>query len=314
MRTLLLGAALALQCLAASAQTAVKVGGFRTISLLPVQYAAKQGYFKQQGLDVEVIAVNAGPAVISAVTSGSVQIGYSASVPVLFARAQNQPIRIFDAFTYESSKADGQWTWLMASEKSGIKSVKELVGKTVALNASGGACELHVREHLAKAGISYDAVQKIVVPFPQMQAALQLGNADAACIVEPMRTSMRVAPAVKAVPIASGILADQTRRYALDVLFVREDWGQANVETLRRFNRGLLAAFADFRRDPGLFRRLVSEDFKLGPAVVSLMKSDLEFGDLQAAPADIQPLIDGLTRSGLLKSALKADDVVLKIP
>jgi ABC-type nitrate/sulfonate/bicarbonate transport system substrate-binding protein len=251
--------------------------------------------------------------VISAVTSGSAQIGYTASVPVLFARSQNQPVRIFDAFTYETSQPNGQWTWLVASKKSGIKSVHDLAGKTLAMNAMGNVCELQFREHMAKAGVSFDAAKKIVVPFPQMQAALQLGNADAACVVEPFRTNMKVSPEIQATTIASGILADQSQRYTLDVLFVREDWGQANLDTLRRFNRGLMSALADFNKDNASFRKTITDDFKLSPTVVSLMKSDLAFTALQPSAADIKPLLDGLTRNGLLKTPVKAEDVILKV-
>lgn len=299
---------------AVSAQTAVKVGGLRTIALLPVTYAVEKGYFKREGLDVEVVSVNSGPAVISALMSDSVQIGYSASLPVLFARAQHQPVRIFTAFTYETSKPDGQWTWLVASERSGVKSLKDLAGKTVALNASGALCELMVREHLAKAGVAWDSVKKIVVPFPQMQAALQLGNADAACIIEPFRTQARVSPAIKAQTLAAGALADGSPRWALDVLFTREDWGNAHKDVLRRFNKGLVAALDDFRKQPGLYRQLITQEFKLSAAVVSLMKSDLSYAsDIVPQAADIQPLIDGLKRQGLLSEPMTSADLILPL-
>lgn len=307
-------AALVCAAVPALAQTALKIGGFRTITMLPIEHGIREGYFKREGLDLEVITVNAGPAVISAVASNSVQIGYSASVPVLFARAQNQPIVIFDTLTQETPDREGQWTWLIASEKSGVKSVGDLVGKTVAINATGAACELLVRDHLARAGASYDAVKKIVVPFPQMQAALQLGNADAACIVEPFRTNVQVHPAIKGVIVARGILADRSHPYALDVLFVREDWGRANLELIRRFNRGMAASLADYRKDPALLRKQMIEHFKLGPATVSLMQSSLNFSDLRASAAQMQPILDGLTRYGMLKNAPAASDVVLQLP
>jgi ABC-type nitrate/sulfonate/bicarbonate transport system substrate-binding protein len=38
--------------MSASAQTILNVPGLRTIALLPVQHALKQGYFKREGLDV----------------------------------------------------------------------------------------------------------------------------------------------------------------------------------------------------------------------------------------------------------------------
>jgi len=309
----LLGAALMFTALCAAAQTSVKVGGFRTITMLSIEHGVKQGHFKREGLDVEIVTVNAGPAVISALASDSVQIGYAASVPVLFARAQNQPVRIFDALTFESGRKDDQWTWLIASARSGVTSARELQGKTVAINAGGGACELLLRDHLAKAGVAYDSVKKIVVPFPQMQAALQLGNADAVCVVEPFRTNINVSPAIKGAAVARGILAEQSQRYALDVLFVREDWGRANADVLKRFNRGLAQALADYRKDPTLLRKQMIEDFKLGPATVSLMKSDIEFEVLQIKPAEVKPLLDGLTRHGMLKANLKPEDFILQL-
>ncbi|MDM0045632.1 ABC transporter substrate-binding protein [Variovorax dokdonensis] len=312
-RSLCLALGLAAACSAALAQTSLKVGGLRTVALLPVTYALQKGYFKREGLDVEVVTVNSGPAVISAVMSDSVQIGYSGVLPVMYARAQNQPVQIFTAFTYETAKADGKWTWLIASSKSGVKSAKDLAGKTVAINASGALCEILVREHLAKAGVAWDAVKKIVVPFPQMQAALQLGNADAACLVEPFRTNVNVSPAIQGVTLGSGVLADKSAQYSLDILFAKEAWGKANKDTLRRFNKGLKTALDDFMRDPALWRNLITEEFKLSPAVVSLMKKDLTFSDLQPKVSDIQPLVEGLERNGMLSAPLKAEDVVLRL-
>lgn len=295
----------------AIAQTALKIAGSRTITLLPVSYAQKQGYFKREGLDVEVLPVPSASAVVSAVISGSAQIGYGGSVAMVFARAQNQPLGIFSALTFEDSKQDGQWTWLMASERSGVRSVKDLAGKTIAMNATGGVCELLVRDHLAKAGVPYESTKRIVVPFPQMQAALQLGNADAACAVEPIRTNIRTSPEVKGIALASGILADASQRYVLDVLFTKDDWGRGNAEALRKFQRGLAAAFADYKKDPTLFRKHIAEDFKLSPAVVSLMKSDLAFSDAPPTAAELAPLVDALNRNGMLKSSLKPEALLL---
>jgi NitT/TauT family transport system substrate-binding protein len=311
-RGLALGALVLASAAHGQEPVALTLAGLRTIQFLPVQYAYKQGYFKREGLDVNMIALNSGPAVISAVATGSAQVGYASPVPVIFARAQNQPVRIFDALTMTTPGGTAEWNWLVASQKSGVKSIKDLAGKTIALNTMGGACELQFREAMSRAGVSFDSVKKIVVPFPQMQAALQLGNADAACPVEPFYTSMRVSPEVKAVSLSSGTLPSNSGPFPEDVLFVREDWGNANKEALRRVHRGIAAALADFKKDPTLFRRVMVEDFKLGSAVVSLMSSKMEFANVQPSGANLKPLVDALARHQMLKSALNPDDVVLQ--
>lgn len=300
---------------AALAQTKLRLAGLKTITLIPLYYAERSGLFKQEGLEVEFIVLGTGPAVASAITSGSAEIGYTASIPVIFARANNQPFKIFTTLTQETGAPDGGWVWLVASEKSGAKSLADLRGKTIMYNAAASLCELEYRDHLAKAGVPWDSVKKIVVPFPQMQAALELGNADSACIIEPFYTSMRVSPNIKAQRLAQGMLADldPKKGVALDVLFVREDWGQKNMDTLKRFHRALGKSIAQIQQDPSIRKRMMVEEFKLSPAVSSLMKSDLTFTDFNPRLDMISPIIEGMTRHGMLKTPVKAEDLVLTV-
>ena len=48
----------------------------------------------------------------------------------------------------------------------------------------------------------------IVIPFPEIPAALQLGEADAACLVEPFFTSVMHSHATPATILAAGSLAN----------------------------------------------------------------------------------------------------------
>lgn len=168
-------------------------------------------------------------------------IGYSAIIPVIFAKARNQPFVIIDTLDYEYGTPSKQDTWIVASKRSNIHSLTDLRGKTVAINATGALCELLVKDHLAKAGVPYDDVKKIIVPMPQMASMLQVGNADAACISEPFYAAARLSPNVQAVTLASGVVANlqPDQRIALDVLFAREDWVKQHHDVLARFNKVL---------------------------------------------------------------------------
>ncbi len=296
------------------APVSITLAGLRTIQFLPVQYAQQQGYFKRVGLNVTILMLNSGPAVISGVVSGSAEVGYASSVPIIFARAQHQPVRIFDAMTIENSSGAVKWNWLVASKRSGIRSIKDLGGKTIAMNTTGGACELQFRDHMAAAGVPFDSVKSIVVPFPQMQAALQLGNADAACPVEPFYTSMRTSPEVQALALSSNTLAAPSQLYAEDVLFVRGDWGKAHLDALHRMNQALGVVFAKLKKDPTLYHRLLIEDYKFKEAMVNQMTINVDFANVSPTPADVEPLIKALKRNKMLTLDVKPEDVVLKVP
>jgi NitT/TauT family transport system substrate-binding protein len=310
----LLGAAL-LAADPAWAQTKVRVGALKTMAMVPIYHAEKEGYFRKEGLDVEFIALSSGPAVASALAGGSFEIGQTNVVPTIFARSSGQPFKIFGALTYETVQPNGQITWLVASERSGVKSAKDLAGKTVALNATGAFCEMMTREHLAKAGVPWDSVKKLVVPFPQMQAALELGNADAACTIEPFRTAMEQSAKVKASAVGNGGLPNlaASQRVMMDVLMARDDWAGRNGDTLSRFSRAVNRALQDMQQKPGLFRQWIVDEFRIDTAIAPQMKLGAPFTDLRVQPQDIAPMLDALQRHGMLKAPVQANEIVVEV-
>lgn len=301
---------------AADALQTVRVAGLRADSMIRLFHAERAGYLAQEGLKAEFTMLGSGPAVVSAIVSGSVDVGYSALVPAVFARANGQPIRMFMTMATESGASGHQGTWIVVARSSAARSVADLAGKTVAINASGALCELLVRDHLMKAGVAYDAVKKVVLPFPQMQAALETGNADAACMAEPFFANAKLAPRVQARALAAGMLAalDPAKPIAQDGVFVREDWGRAHAETLRKLLRATERATEDFRKNPSLYRRQMIEEFKLKPEVAEQIAIYFEFGSPAARVEDVQPLLAAMQRHGLLAADFRADEFVLALP
>ncbi|QBQ98866.1 ABC transporter substrate-binding protein [Paraburkholderia pallida] len=294
------------QALAADAPTTIRIGEIRADSMIRIYYAQSKGYFAQEGLKPEIVTLGSGPAVSSALASGSVDIGYSGIIPVLFARARNQPFVIVDTLDYEYGAPGKQDTWLIASKASNIHSVADLRGKTIAINATGAVCELLVKEHLAQAGVPYDSVKKIIVPMPQMASMLQVGNADAACISEPFYASAKMSPNVQAVTLGSGVIANlpPNQRIALDVLFAREDWVKSHADVLQRFNRVLDRASADFRANPALYQQWLVSEFKLAPDLAQQVTHYFDWGSLTPDAASLRPLTDAMVHYGLLHAPL----------
>jgi len=80
---------------------------------------------------------------------------------------------------------NGLGEYLIAPARSWIKTLQERKGKTVASNATNGGCDLMIRDHIRAAGILASAMKMVVIPFPQMKGALELGTVDAVCAVDP---------------------------------------------------------------------------------------------------------------------------------
>jgi len=258
-------------------------------------------------VDLELVPVQGGPAAAAAVASGSAQIGYAAPTPIIIARDQNQPYRFIIGLQWERTP-DTLWGPMIASERSGIKSFEDVAGKTILTGPPGGLCELAWRDWLARNNVAWTSVKVLTNPFPQHQAALEVGNADASCTPDPFFTSIK-ASKVKPVLLGMGYLAEEKRRYLIDGVFATDAWIAANGKTIAAIKRAVSRAVKDLNNDKPLVRKILIDEFKLPAAVADTMKLDYD-PDPRLDLADIVPVVEALKRHGMIKPGLKPTDVV----
>lgn len=305
----LIAAAGLIGALAPEAQAdTVKFAYLKTTSMLPFFYADQKGYFKAEGVDLELVPVQGGPAVAAAVASGAAQLGYAAPTPIIIARDQNQPYRFIFGLQWERTP-DQLWGAMLASEKSGIKSFKDVAGKTILTGPPGGLCELAWRDWLAKNDMLWSSVKVLTNPFPQHQAMLEVGNADATCIPDPFFTSIKNSK-VKPVILGMGYLAEEKRRYMIDGVFSTDAWIAANSKTIDSIRRAVAKATRELNGNKDTVRKILVDDFRLPPAVADSLKSDYD-PELRSDPAALIPVMEALKRYQMIKPGLQVSDVIV---
>lgn len=303
-----LGASGLLPQMAAAENVKLRMAYILADTMLPIMAAKDAGAFEAAGIDLELAEVQGGPAVVAAIASGEADVGYSAPVPPINARLNGVPVKMFLALGHEVDP-DKKFTWLVAGKASGITDLAGVVGKKIAFNANGGLCELAWRDHLMAAGIAWDQVQPVVLPFPDMEAALQQGAIDAACVINPFFSSMSANPDVAAVTIAAGMLADQKDPSLSDVLYTTDDFLAANKDTLTAFAKvvqasrdAMLADRASMEAAAQTYMGLTAEAAKTFNLPVVKTSTRME-------PAEVQKLLDAMNRTGMLSAPVTADDM-----
>ncbi|PII83779.1 hypothetical protein BMH32_00510 [Leucobacter sp. OLJS4] len=156
----------------------------------------EQGFFADEGLEIETSIVANPPAGLAAVQGGQVDIAYSPSIPLLNALSQGVPIKVIgaaDGYPADASEVKDPSafddTGLFASPASGITSVEGLKGKTIAIPARKAQLEVVIAGELEKAGIDpATGVNWVVLDFTSAVAALKSGKVDAAGLVSPFTT------------------------------------------------------------------------------------------------------------------------------
>jgi NitT/TauT family transport system substrate-binding protein len=115
-----------------------------SITTLPSEIAAKRGYFKDEGLDPEMITIRSADIIIKALLSQ--QLDYSTSLPSLvMAAARGLPIKVVGVMIKKTS-------YVMVSHPS-VRSIQDLKGKVIGTSSFGAASDYVIRFALQKAGL-----------------------------------------------------------------------------------------------------------------------------------------------------------------
>ncbi len=140
-------------------------------TLLPYLIPQRLGFYKEEGLDVDVI-VTRGTVTTQVVVSGAVDYSNGGSIPAMLAGARLKILLI---------NTDKPAQHLVSSAK--ITDLKQLAGKTIAVSDASGNSTLLLREMLIKNGVPAESVQMRALGEQAVRyGALQGGAVDATMV------------------------------------------------------------------------------------------------------------------------------------
>lgn len=153
------------------------------------QYAAiNNGYFKDEGLDIELILTPGADKVTAAVLSGDVDIGFSGSEATIYVYngGEKDYLKTFAQLTQK----DG--SFIVSRNKIDNFSLEDLKGKTVIGGRAGGMPEMTFEWALKQAGINpkKDLNIDTSIAFAAMGGAFIGGSGDFVTLFEPTALEM----------------------------------------------------------------------------------------------------------------------------
>ena len=190
--------------------------------------ADEQGYFEEYGITVDLQQFQGGPAEITAMQSGDIdiaQIGHGAHSLCLNGDAV---IIAFD----QLSQADA-----VVCDKSRVASAEELKGKTVGVS-TGTSSEVILRYVLRDAGLTMDDITPVEMDVSGMTTALISGQIDAAATWAP--NTVTIEEQLGDNYLVLGTNTDYTDEVAFPSSFTTlPDYADENAEVLARFDAAI---------------------------------------------------------------------------
>lgn len=158
---------------------------------------------KAQGTNVQWIQFPAGPQLLEALNTGSIDYGSTGETPPVFAQAAGAPL-IYAA----NEPPDPTGEAILVAKNSPIQKVADLKGKKVALNKGSNVHYLLVRA-LEEAGLKYSDIQPVYLPPADARASFDQGSVDAWVIWEPFLTVAKKATGARVLKDGTGLVANR---------------------------------------------------------------------------------------------------------
>ncbi|MCE7010415.1 NrtA/SsuA/CpmA family ABC transporter substrate-binding protein [Kibdelosporangium philippinense] len=282
----------------------INVAILPTVEIAPLQLAIRNGFFREEGLDVNVTIAGSGQQTVEGMVNGQYDIVYSTYPPLILAHSK----RIADVkIVAGNSYAAPRTAMLMKRKDSPLNTAADVAHKKVAVTAKGTLAELMVRSAIATQNVDHKSITFVEMPFPDMPTALNDGRADAAMMVEPFVTAAeRSVGASPLLDLASGPLNDLPfTGFGATGTFVN-----ANPKTVEAFQRGLARA-TDASSDRTKIEPL-PEFAKIDKDVAALTRLPVFRANLDPIP--IQRIVKLMTDFGLLKEPVDVTPLLLKPP
>jgi NitT/TauT family transport system substrate-binding protein len=153
-----------------------------SLNNFPVLLARRQGFYKQAGLDVQIVNVNGGALAITAVMNGNADLLNAVFDHTIDMQAKKKPMQAI----FQIARVPGAALAVSPRFADKVKTVKDLAGLTVGASAPGASSDFLVKFLLTKAGVDVTKVPVVGVGIgPSSVAALEQGTVAAAAIYDP---------------------------------------------------------------------------------------------------------------------------------
>ncbi|HYE83038.1 MAG TPA: MetQ/NlpA family ABC transporter substrate-binding protein [Clostridia bacterium] len=274
-------------------------GAVGSVELIPMIIADEKGYFEKEGIDINIQSFKSAKDRDAAFQSGNLDGIICDEVAVVLYRNAGIDIKITGA-------TDGDFM-LIANPASGIKSISEMKGKSVAISEKT-CIEYTLDTLLVKNALSPEDVQKSIVPaIPTRLEMLRTNKVDAALLPEPFST---LALKDGGVFLSS---ANEAGIYTSVTAFSQEAIDNKSAEIkafFKAYNQGV-----DYINSTPISEYEATIIKTVG--YPEDMKGKIELPEFRKnilpGAADIKAVIDWARENNLLKKELKPEDLVSDI-
>ena len=229
----------------------LRIGVLPITDVVPFYIAQEQGYFKKQGLNVELVPASSAAERDQMMATQQIDGQLNDLVSTVLFNAQAPKIKIVR--TARTAFPNAAEYWILTPKDSAIKTAQDLKGKEIAISQNS-VIEYVTQRLLEKEGLAAADIKTTNVPsIPTRLQLLTQNQVAAATLPDPL--------ASLAILQGARIVVDDTKypEYSMSVISFRTDIIAQRAGDIRKFLVAYDQAVQDIRTKPDQFRNTLIE-------------------------------------------------------
>jgi NitT/TauT family transport system substrate-binding protein len=247
----------------------LKVGVIPIVDVAPIYLGREKGFFRAEKLTIEPQLAEGGAAIVPSVVSGDYQVGFSNATSLIVAASRRLPVQMIASGSKAGATptAKDAYDAVLVKRGSAIRSVRDLAGKTIAVNTLQNVGPVTINNALERAGVDPGTVKYVEIPFPDMSAALGTGRVDATWVVEPFVSQGR-SQGARAILFP---FEETAPNFTVATYFATKPYAAKNAAVVDRFVRAMNRSLEYAESHPDDVRRIIRTYTKIPAAVARAM-------------------------------------------
>ena len=281
----------------------LKIGLIPTVDCLPFWVAESKDYYRQQGVDVELVRFASATEREAALASGQIDGSLTDIMNAVTLYTSGTPVAI-TSINLGATIEEGPFA-IVSAPGSGITQPEQLKGVEIAI-ATNTIIAYVTEKLLLENGFTPAEIKTVSIPqIPVRFQNLISGTVKAATLPEPL-LSLAVHKGGTVVLTD----AEAKRNYSQSVIVFSEKAVKEKAEAIRRFFVAYNLAVFDIDQEPEAYKELLATEANL-PAEIKDSWQVITFSPAQApGKAEVEEVVEWLLSKGYIKERVAYEDIV----
>ena len=279
----------------------IRIGLLPIVDSMPFFVASEKGYFKAEGINVQLSNFDSAMERDSAIQAGEIDGTLGDVLAVAALNNSGTAVKIVSLGLGESGR-EGRFA-ILSSPKSGIVKPDQLKDVPVAVSTNS-IIEYVTDSLLTGQGFQPGEIKKEAIPKIPVRLNLLLENKiKAACLPDPLA-------ALAESKGANLVIDDTAFNLSQTVIYFRSNFLDQDPKAVTKFLKAYGRAAQDINNSPDSYRNLLVEKARVPQEALPVFKTDHYPAPQMPDQKQVERVIDWMMAKGLLKQPYRYSDLV----